>query len=138
MKNAKIVMLILHSIIVIGIGHGLAILLIFDIICIPTFIAKGFEKSPNDDFRNKALLAGLFSLIGKSNIIISLLIEKPGTKNLFTLFGIMLMYVALGILIYGDWVHNFIDSLPFFTGIPFLVFSVRTLYLMYMEKIKTQ
>ena len=82
-KKTKLYTILLHSLIVIGAGHGIGIMGIFDvigIIQIPEIYENGIKYNINGEYQDRLSLVVIFSIIGKILLITSLFIDK--IKNL--------------------------------------------------------
>lgn len=95
MKNIKLVKIftiLIHSFIIIGVGHGIGILLFFELPSIPYLIKNGFElESLTGEFHERLILVGLISIIGKTILIISLFNKSQRNKGFIGLLGILIL-----------------------------------------------
>ena len=123
-KRIKIWTMILHSMIIIGAGHGIGILGIMDIACIPKIIENGIQNNNFGDFGDNLILVGLISLIGKIVLIISLFMKKEPNKNIAGLIGLFILWVSFYVLVSGNWNYDSLYELAFWTGLPFLFCSI--------------
>ncbi len=123
-KRIKIWTIILHSIIIIGAGHGIGILGIMDIACIPQIIENGIQNNNFGDFGDNLILVGLISLIGKIVLIISLFMKKEPNKNIAGLIGLFILWISFYVLVSGNWNYDSLYELAFWTGLPFLICSI--------------
>ena len=123
-KRIKIWTMILHSMIIIGAGHGIGILGIMDIACIPKIIENGIQNNNFGDFGDNLILVGLISLIGKIVLIISLFMKKEPNKNIAGLIGLFILWVSFYVLVSGNWNYDSLYELAFWTGLPFLICSI--------------
>ncbi|TNJ40698.1 hypothetical protein KFZ70_15125 [Tamlana fucoidanivorans] len=140
-KRAIIITLILNSIILIGVpaGHGYGIMVMFEFISIPTLIKNGFDFQKEYPFESSLILIALVSLIGKL-ISISLLFSKNilNKKN-WIYIGLTLMLISFLFVCYGAWEYdNFLFAITLGSGIPFLMYFGRILYLIKKENNKTE
>ncbi|MGO4920081.1 hypothetical protein [Maribacter spongiicola] len=140
-KRAIIITLILNSIILIGVpaGHGYGIMVMFEFISIPTLIKNGFNFQKEYPFESSLILIALVSLIGKL-ISISLLFSKNilNKKN-WIYIGLTLMLISFLFVCYGAWEYdNFLFAITLGSGIPFLMYLGRILYLIKKENNKTE
>ncbi|MDF4220059.1 hypothetical protein PXC01_00575 [Maribacter sp. M208] len=140
-KRAIIITLILNSIILIGVpaGHGYGIMVMFEFISIPILIKNGFDFQKEYPFESSLILIALVSLIGKL-ISISLLFSKNilNKKN-WIYIGLTLMLISFLFVCYGAWeCDNFLFAITLGSGIPFLIYFGRILYLIKKENNKTE
>ncbi|MBU3011115.1 hypothetical protein KO506_06855 [Polaribacter vadi] len=140
-KRAIIITLILNSIILIGVpaGHGYGIMVMFEFISIPTLIKNGFDFQKEYPFESSLILIALVSLIGKL-ISISLLFSKNilNKKN-WIYSGLTLMLISFLFVCYGAWEYDsFLFAITLGSGIPFLMYFGRIIYLIKKENNKTE
>ncbi|PSG88398.1 hypothetical protein [Aurantibacter aestuarii] len=140
-KRAIIITIILNSIILISVpaGHGYGIMVMFEFISIPTLIKNGFDFQKEYPFESSLILIALVTLIGKL-ILISLLFSKNilNKKN-WIYIGLSLMLISFLFVCYGAWEYdNFLFAITLGSGIPFLIYFGRILYLIKKENNKTK
>ncbi|WP_339687919.1 hypothetical protein [uncultured Nonlabens sp.] len=140
-KRALIITIILNSIILIGVpgGHGYGIMIMFEFISIPTLIKNGFDFQKDYPFESSLIFIALVSLIGKL-ISIGLLFSKDilNKKN-WIYIGLTLMLISFIIVCYGAWNYdNFLFAVTFGSGIPFLMYLGRVIYLSNKENNKSE
>ena len=127
-KKVKIFTILIHSFIIIGAGHGIGIMGMIDIACIPNLIDNyGFTLSGN--FDDNIMSIGLLSLIGKILLILSLFIKTNRTKNLTGLFGLLLLWISVYFLSSGNWNYSSLYEIAFWTSVPFMISSIILTYL---------
>lgn len=110
--------------IIIGAGHGIGILAIMDIACIPKILENGIQDNNLGKFGGNLIFVGLISLIGKIVLIISLFIKKEPNKNIAGLIGLFILWVSFYVLVSGNWSYDSLYELAFWSGLPFLICSV--------------
>ena len=111
-------------------GHGYGIMIMFEFISIPSLIGKGINFSENDPF-NSLVLLGLISLLGKAALIISLFYKKISDKKTLIYSGLGLLLSAYIGIVLGAWNYDtFLLAVTFGSGIPFLMYFGRVIYLM--------
>lgn len=140
-KRAIILTLILNSIILIGVpaGHGYGIMIMFEFISIPTLIKNGFDFQKEYPFESSLIFIALVSLIGKLISIVLLFSKNILNKKNWIYIGLTLMLISFFIVCYGAWNYdNFLFAITFGSGIPFLMYFGRVLYLINKEKNKTE
>ena len=124
-KKTKLYTILLHSLIVIGAGHGIGIMGIFDvigIIQIPEIYENGIKYNINGEYQDRLSLVVIFSIIGKILLITSLFIDK--IKNIITFVGIIFLWISIYFLTSGNWSYDWLYGFSFFTSIPFLIYSI--------------
>ncbi|MFI2744604.1 hypothetical protein ACG2LH_17855 [Zhouia sp. PK063] len=140
-KRALILTVILNSIILIGVpaGHGYGIMIMFEVISIPMLIKNGFDFQKEYPFESSLILIALISLIGKL-ISIAILFSRNILKKQKWIFGgLTLMLISFLIVCYGAWNYdNFLFAVTLGSGIPFLMYFGRVLYLINKEKHKSE
>ncbi|TXK71900.1 hypothetical protein [Mesonia sp. K4-1] len=137
-KKTKLYTILFHSLIIIGAGHGIGIMGIFDvigIIQIPEIYKNGIIFNINGDYQDRLSLVVIFSIIGKIILITSLFLNKNLIKNLITLIGIIILWISVYFLTSGNWYYDWLYGFSFLTSIPFLIYSIKLIRLI-IENIK--
>lgn len=140
-KKAIILTLILNSIILIGVpaGHGYGIMILIEFISIRTVIENGFEFQKEYPFESSLILTAFVSLIGKLITIALLFSKNILTKKNWVYIGLTLILISFLAICYGAWNYdNFLFAITFGSGIPFLMYYGRVLYLINKEKNKSE
>ena len=127
-KKVKIFTILIHSFIIIGAGHGIGVMGMIDIACIPNLI-DNYGFTFNGNFDDNIMSIGLLSLIGKIMLISSLFVKKDRIKNLTGLIGILLLWISVYFLTSGNWNYDSLYELAFWTSVPFLISSIILTYL---------
>lgn len=131
-RNSLILTIILHSFIILGVGHGIGIMGIIDIASIPNLIDDyGFTLS--GEFNDKIMSIGLISLIGKVLLIISIFLKREFYKRILEIVGIILLWTSVYFLSSGNWRYNSVYEIAFWTSIPFLISSLNSMFLILGE-----
>ncbi|MBU3012309.1 hypothetical protein KO506_12910 [Polaribacter vadi] len=136
MKKSKtksiIITIILHSFIILGVGHGIGIMGIIDIASIPNLIDDyGFTLS--GEFNDKIMSIGFISLIGKVLLIISIFLKSEFYKRILEIAGILLLWTSVYFLSSGNWSYNSVYEIAFWTSIPFLISSLNSIFLIFRK-----
>jgi len=106
----------------------------FEFLCIPEILKYGIEFKKEYMFESSILLIVLVSLIGKVIVIFSLFSEKILERKNLIYFGLILMLITFFIVLIGIWKFDtLIIAITFGTGIPFLIYSGKIMYLMNKE-----
>jgi hypothetical protein len=137
-KKIKLYTILFHSFIIIGAGHGIGIMGIFDIIGIfqiPEIYKNGIHFNLNGDYQDRLSLVIIFSIIGKITLITSLFLNRNKIKSLITIIGIIILWISVYLLTSGNWNYNWLYGFSFITSIPFLIYSMKLTKLI-IEKIK--
>jgi hypothetical protein len=124
LKKIKILTIILHSLILIGAGHGIGFLIFFDFFSIPALFMNKIEYNLNVDYEDKLMLVGLVSIIGKITLIFSFFIKSKRNKILAEIIGILLLWISVYFLTSGNWNYDSLYEFSFWSSIPFLISSV--------------
>ncbi|CAL2103846.1 conserved membrane protein of unknown function [Tenacibaculum sp. 190130A14a] len=132
MKTTKIYTIILHSFIIIGVGHGIGIMAMFDIASIPNLIS-GYGFALNGSFSDKIMSIGLISLIGKLLLITSFFIKSENYKRVSEIIGVIMLWISVYFLTNGDWIYDSAHEIAFYTSIPFLISSIVFSVLLVIE-----
>ena len=111
-------------------GHGYGIMIMFEIISIPSLIRNGIVFNDNYPF-NSLVLLGLISLLGKGALIISLFYKKIFDKKVLIYSGLGFLLSAFIGVVLGAWNYDtFLLAVTFGSGIPFLMYFGRVICLM--------
>jgi len=124
LKKIKILTIILHSLILIGAGHGIGFLIFFDFFSIPALFMNKIEYNLKADYDNRLMLVGLISMIGKITLIFSFFIKSKRNKILTEINGISLLWISVYFLTSGNWNYNSLFEFSFWSSIPFLISSI--------------
>jgi hypothetical protein len=127
-RNSIILTIILHSFIILGVGHGIGIMGIIDIASILNLI-ENYGFTLNGEFSDKIMTIGLISLIGKILLIISLFLKTKLCERILEIVGILLLWISVYFLTSGNWNYNSVYEIAFWTSIPFLISSLCLAYL---------
>lgn len=126
-KKLKIYTLLIHCFIVIGAGHGIGIMGIFDVIGIlqiAEMLKNGIEFDFNGGFEDRLSLVIISSILGKLILVISLFLKNTRTKNLTGLFGLIFLWGSVYLLSSGNWDYDSLYEIAFWTSTPFLISSM--------------
>ena len=127
LKQLKLLLIISHSLIPIAAGHGLGILLLFEIISPIRIFQDGISFNFNADFQDRLIFVGLVSLMSKIILISSLLLKNSKLKNLFTITGVLILWLATYILTKNPDKDS-LTNLPMITSSISLILSVIVLF----------
>jgi len=136
-KKIKIFTIIIHSFIILGVGHGIGIMGIMDIASIPNLI-DGYGFTLKGEFNDKIVSIGLISLIGKTLLIVSLFLKHELRKRVFEIIGIILLWISVYFLTSGNWSDNSVYEIAFWTSVPFLISSLNLAFLIIGKTIRTE
>lgn len=121
-KIYPILTVILSSLILVGIGHGIGPIGMFEIFSFPSY----FFEAQNTQIpyeRDIYISAGVF-LIGQAGIISSYFLKNT-IKYVFELTGLLILLTGFYILTFP--LYNSLREFSFLTGIPFLLFATKSL-----------
>ena len=111
----------------------------FEFISIPMLVKNGFDFQKEYPFESSLILITLISLIGKLISIALLFSKNILTKRNWIHIGLALMLISFFIVCHGVWNYdNFLFAITFGSGIPFLIYFGRVLYLINKEKNKSE
>jgi len=111
----------------------------FEVISIPMLIQNGFDFQKEYPFESSLILIALISLIGKLILIVLLFSKKILNKQNWIYIGMTLILISFLIVCYGAWNYdNFLFAITLGSGIPFLMYFGRVLYLINKEKNKSE
>ena len=140
-KKAIIITLILNSIILIGIpsGHGYGIMILIEYLGVRNIIEYGLQFDKNYPYESSLFLIAIVSLIGKLISIGLLLSKNILTKKNWIYIGLTLMLISFLFVCYGAREYdNFLFAMTLGSGIPFLMYFGRVLYLINKENNKSE
>ena len=120
----KILVILLHSFIFVGAGHGIGFLIFFDLIGIPALFSGTVDFNLNANYEDRIPLVALISSLGKIFLIVSIFLRPHKMKQVLSILGLLFLWLALYILTSGNWTYNNLFEFSFWSSIPFLVFSV--------------
>ncbi|SDL84165.1 hypothetical protein SAMN04488034_1172 [Salinimicrobium catena] len=111
----------------------------FEVISVPMLIKNGFDFQKEYPFESSLILIALISLIGKLISITTLFSKNILYKQNWIYIGLTLMLISFLIVCYGAWAYdNILFAITFGSGIPFLMYFGRVLYLINQEKNKSE
>ncbi|WP_459212402.1 hypothetical protein [Aquimarina rhabdastrellae] len=132
MRKALIITIILNSIIIVLVpeGHGGGIMILFEIFLIPEIIENSIDIQKISFHENKLEVAIFISLIGKLILLSSLFFKKIFNSKIWIKIGLALMLISFLSVCYktGDY-DNFLFVITLGSGIPFLMYYGRIIYL---------
>jgi hypothetical protein len=140
-KRALIITLILNSIIIVLVpeGHGGGIMILFEVIVIPELIENGINIQKINTLENYLGLAILVSLIGKLILIPSLFLKKIINAEIWIKIGLTLLLISFSSICFKAWSNGFaLFAITLVSGIPFLIYFGKILYLINKEKKKSE
>lgn len=113
---------ILNSFIVIGAGHGLGILLIYEILS-PQFIFTDSNAFNWDHYDGRLIPAAFLSLLFQLLLLMSLKIKRSQLQKIvMNVFCIILIFIFF--ILVKDFSKSNVDRLSLISGIPFLISSL--------------
>lgn len=120
-------------------GHGYGIMIMFEFISIPSLIKNGFDFQKEYPFESSLILTAIVSLIGKLISISLLFSNKIMNKKNWTYIGLTLMLISFLYVCYGAWDYDsFLFAITLGSGIPFLMYFGKVLYLIRKENNKSE
>jgi hypothetical protein len=130
-KKLKVYTLLIHCFIVIGAGHGIGVMGIFDIVGIlqiPEILKNGISFDFYGGFQDRLSLVTVFSLFGKFFLILSLFLKNNLSENINAFFGLLFLWISVYLLTSGNWDYDSLYEIAFWTSIPFLISSLFLTY----------
>lgn len=125
-NSPVITTVILNSFIIIGAGHGLGILLIYEILS-PQFILTDSNAINWDYYDGRLVPVAFLSLLFQPLLLMSLKIKKSQLqKILMNVFCIILIFIFF--ILVKDFSKSNVDTLSLISGIPFLISSLFLLF----------
>lgn len=111
----------------------------FEFISIPTLIKNGFNFQKEYPFESSLILIAVVSLVGKLISILTLFSKNILNQKNWIYIGLSLMLISFLFVCYGAWEYdNFLSAITLGSGIPFLMYLGRILYLFKKENSKTE
>jgi hypothetical protein len=140
-KRALIISLILNSIIIVLVpeGHGGGIMILFEILLIPEIIENRIDIGKINFLENNIVVAIMLSLIGKLILISSLFVKKIFKAKIWVKIGLIFLLISFLSICFKAWNDgSFLFAITLGSGIPFLIYWGRVLYLINKEKNKSE
>lgn len=140
-KRALIISLILNSIIIVLVpeGHGGGIMILFEILLIPEIIENRIDIGKINFLENNIGVAIMLSLIGKLILISSLFVKKIFKTKIWVKIGLIFLLISFLSICFKAWNDgSFLFAITLGSGIPFLIYWGRVLYLINKEKNKSE
>ena len=129
-RKLIIAILISNSLIIIGFGHGISPLLLFEI-AMPHFFDKEYLSfSLFADFEHCIYAAAIFSFLGQIIVLYSIFTTKT-TSIVIGLILMILGYCYLSINIHSN---DMSAAVAFVTGVPFFVLSLLALFYIWRNR----
>ncbi|WP_075341315.1 hypothetical protein [Tenacibaculum agarivorans] len=125
--------MLLHSLIVIGFGHGIGFIIFFDVFAIPHLFTNGIEINFNSNYEDRVMDVAVFSAVGKILLILGLLFKQKNYKIVLNLIGLSLLLFSVCYLTYGNWSYSSLFGISFSFSIPFLIYSLLFLATILVE-----
>lgn len=120
--------------IVIPSGHGGGLMIMLEFICIPLILENGITIHNENIFGSSLLLIILFSLIGKTILLLNLWSKRIIEKRNIIYFGLTLMLFSFVCIVIGIWKEDFIFiAITIGSGIPFLIYLYKSIILINTE-----
>ena len=124
---------ILNAFILIGAGHGLGILLIYEILS-PEFILTGSNAINWDHYDGRLVPVAFLSLLFQLLLLSILKIKKRQLQKIWINTSCITLILVFFILV-KDFSESNVDTLSLIGGIPFLLSSLFLLYKVNSDKI---
>lgn len=115
-----ILTVILNALIIIGAGHGLGFLIIFEVLSPEFILNNGIDFNKFNSYDGRLLPVAFLSLIFQLLLLVCLKVKKRKSQNiLINIFCITLMLLYFALV--KDFLESNLDRLSLISGIPFLV-----------------
>ena len=131
--GSKALLLLFHSIILIGAGHGIGILLFLDITTLNGSYIDSISRNVLENYQARLAFTGLISILGKALIILSIFKHQSLLSKRLADIGQVFLTISFFILIIGDWSFLNLYILSAISGIPFFLYTIRIFYLKYWQ-----
>ena len=123
-KKLKIWTIITHGLIVIGAGHGIFFLFIYEILAFPYLTKENFSFSFSS-VDNHFPVVGLTTFLGQAALIFSILHNKQKFKNISQIIGHCLLWLSIVYFTY-DTNKDTYTYIALLTAIPFAICTIIT------------
>jgi len=125
--NRRIILTIVFNFfILIGAGHGIGFLGLFEILGFKEFIAGDVKFSLSGDHENRLFTAAIISLVGQIILLRSFYEKALLTKFTIIYVGLFILFFSFFVLA-NDLFNSELDAFSFWTGTPFLIFAIMLL-----------
>ena len=125
-KKIKIWTIVLHSMIIIGFGHGIGFMGFIDLIGvfnIPNALQNGIKLSFNGTFEDRMPLIIILSITGKLFLVLSIFLKPKLNKIITVLIGLIFLWITVYLLSLGNWNYSSVFEIAFWSSTPFLMCS---------------
>lgn len=125
-KKLTVWTIVLSFFILIGAGHGIIPIGIFEILFLThgfKYVENNFSIIPTNSYEQSFLTASFYAFIGHIFLVLSLFMTKIKLNLILTAAGLIFLWTA-----YYCLSHNFfsedLSQFSFYSGVPFLVVSI--------------
>lgn len=118
MKTLKSLTLLLHLLIIIGAGHGIAPLGLFEYVCVRDLISGDFHFNISGPYDDRLPTVGMVSLLGQL-ILIGSFFFRARVDTILTIISCVLLLIATYLLTQDAW-ESSIDVMSLITAVPFI------------------
>ena len=122
LRTLKTWTIVLHGLIILGMGHGIIPLFLIEIILLP-----GLLQEAGETFQRMLAIGAMLAIAGQGLIVVSMFAKKYLRKAVFHIAGIITLWLSIGFLIYCTTIDNGFVFLTV-SAIPFLICTIITFY----------
>ncbi len=133
-KTLTICTIILNFFIIVGVGHGIGCIGIFEIVFFRFITSENFSLSLTSSYENSIGAVTLFSLAGQILLIISFATKKQKTAFWSKAIGLILLWFGFFYLSHNLFSNDGISQISFFFGLPFLIVSIVLAFRVFKNK----
>ena len=114
-------------------------MILFEILLIPEIIENRIDIGKINFLENNIGVAIMLSLIGKLILISSLFVKKIFKTKIWVKIGLIFLLISFLSICFKAWNDgSFLFAITLGSGIPFLIYWGRVLYLINKEKNKSE
>ncbi|HEU5290102.1 MAG TPA: hypothetical protein VFU05_05610 [Cyclobacteriaceae bacterium] len=119
MNTLRTLTIVFNLFIIIGAGHGIAPLGLFEVMSLTNLFSGDFQFNISGRYDERLMTVGLISVLGQSILISSYFFDKE-VKSKLTIIGCFILFAATFLLTKDALNIHSIDILSLFTALPFI------------------
>lgn len=119
MTTLRVLTIVLSLLIIIGAGHGIGPLVLFEVFSLNELISGDFQINITGRYDERLTTVGLIAFIGQSVLAIALFFDKR-IKSILTIIGSLILVAAIAILTQGSEFMN-LDMISLIFSLPSIV-----------------
>lgn len=122
MRRLRILTVVFNLFIIIGAGHGIGPLGLFEIFGVGEFLTGNFEFNITGQYNDRLLTVAVMSFIGQFVLVLAFIFDKK-VKSGLTVFGCIVLLTAIFILT-QNFIGMNLDTLSLVFSLPCMVTAI--------------